>query len=164
MIDTDTRLLLAFTGGPTGPFTEKVRAVSSYGMYELREHSTFAPLAPGDLVLVTERERSLYVTEVASLEETYTVEATLHLPRGVTFAQQMNAEHPAMRAVNECYEEWLRDAYVTRNTSFSFLVSSTNRDWLTDKVEGHPYVEHVDWIRRPGMKADLDSWLANPMF
>jgi hypothetical protein len=160
-IDTGTRVTLHFTGGPAGPFVEKIRAVSNENdRYELREHSTFAPLGPGDVVACD----GVKVVEVVRLEPIHTVEATLHLPVGVMFGHTFADEHPAMRAVQECYEEWKRAAWVTRNTAFSFLVSSQTRDWLEDNVAGHRYVEHVDWVRDPDMRPALAHWLEHPNF
>lgn len=162
------KLSLQFTNGPTGPFSEEVEAqiTSDYSPrrshFELKSHATFAPLAPGDVVACARGTH--VVRKVVRLESLWTVEATLHLPAGTTFAQAPGEEHPAMRAIAECEEDWRRDAWVTRNTAFSFLVSSQSRGWLEDKVEAHPYVEHVDVVRTPAMEPDLEGWLRSPAF
>lgn len=162
------KIRLMFNQGPTGPFEEEVEAeiAIDHGLnrpyYELKAHSTFAPLAPGDVVACSRGTN--VVSRVIRLESLWTVEATMHLPGGTTFGLMPDQEHPAMKAVAECYEDWRRAAWVTRNTSFSFLVSAQSRGWLEDNVEAHPYVEHVELIRMPDMKADLEGWLRSPAF
>lgn len=162
------KLQLLFTEGPTGAFAEEVEAQisTSFGAgrqyYDLRTHATFAPLAPGDVVSCARGTR--VVNQVVHLEPLWTVEATLHLPAGTTFAMSPTDEHPAMKAVAKCEEDWQRAAWVTRNTAFSFLVSAQTRSWLQDNVESHPYVEHVDLVRDPDLKPNLAGWLQHPSF
>jgi len=155
------KVQLRFTGGPTGPFEEEVDGEEMRpGIVELRSHATFAPLGPGDIV---ETEGPV-ITGIKHFEPLWTIEATLHLPAGTRFAMSPDVEHPAMVAVAECEEDWRRAAWVTRNTSFSFLISAQTRGWLEDNVEGHPYVEHVALVRTPDLRPDLDVWLTHPSF
>jgi hypothetical protein len=155
------KVKLKFTGGPTGPFEEEVEAEELRpGVAELRAHATFAPLGPGDVV----ETQGEVIVGVKHFEPLWTVEATMHLPAGTRFAMSPTADHPAMVAVAECEENWRRAAWVTRNTSFSFLVSAQTRSWLEENVEAHPYVEHVELVRTPDLRADLDAWLAHPAF
>ena len=156
------KVILHYPDSPTGPFDEEIEGERlTCGWVELSSHSTFCPLGPTDAVEVDD---ALRVVAVRALHHWWTVEATLHLPRGTTFALSPTDEHPAMKAVAETEEDWRRAAYVTRNTSFSFLVSSSSIGWLEENVEGHPYVEHVDVRRTPTMKADLKAWLSHPSF
>lgn len=162
------KLALKFANGPGGPFSEEVEAQITadhdfrYLHYELKSHSTFAPLGPGDVVACHRGTKS--VSRTVRLRPLWTVEATLHLPAGTRFAMSPTDDHPAMQAVAECEENWRRDALVTRNTAFSFLVSADTRGWLEDNVEAHPYVEHVELVRTPDLRPDLDAWLAMPSF
>lgn len=162
------KLTLRFVEGPTGPFDEEVEAqiATNYAQgrsyYDLKAHATFAPLGPGDVVATARGTR--VINQVVHLEPLWTIEATLHLPAGTTFAMAPTEEHPAMKAVAECEENWRRAAWVTRNTAFSFLVSSQTRGWLEENVEDHPYVEHVELVRTPDLRANLDGWLRRPAF
>lgn len=162
------KLSLQFTDGPTGAFAEEVEAKisSAHGVgrhhYDLTSHATFAPLAPGDVVSCARGTR--VINKVVHLAPLWTIEATLHLPAGTTFAMAPTEEHPAMKAVAECEKEWRRAAWVTRNTAFSFLVSAQTRGWLEDNVEGHPYVEHIELVRTPDLSPDLAGWLRHPAF
>lgn len=159
------KAILQFTDSPAAalahPREELEAELVHPGVAELKQHSTFAPLAIGDLV---EIRSSGLVVGIKHLEPVYVVEATLHLPRGTMFGHAPTDEHPAMRAVNECYEDWRRAAPVTRATAFTFLVSSQSRGWLEENIEDHPYVEHVDWVRDPQTRPALDYWLAHPNF
>jgi hypothetical protein len=164
VIATTVAVQLKFTGGPTEPFAEVLQGEQVDRGHELKTHSTFCPLGPFDVVETVREPSGLVVAGVAHLEPLWTVEATLHLPRGTTFGRAPTEEHPAMRAVAECEEDWRRAAWVTRTTAFTFRVSSASRGWLEDNVEAHPYVEHIDLIRMPTMRADLAQWLAHPDF
>lgn len=156
-------LHLRFVDGPTGPFTEDVQAkLVRRAAWELTSHSTFCPLAPGDIVIASPLTN--VIERVKHLEPLYTIEATLHLPAGTRFGMRPDEEHPAMKAVAECEEDWRRAAWVTRNTAFSFLVSSQSTGWLEENVEAHPYVEHVELVRTPDLKPALEHWVRTPAF
>lgn len=165
MTITTSVLRLEFTGGPTGPFSEEVHADfidhrPDCDVYELRCHATFVPLAPRDRVRVVDG----VITAIERLHPGWTIEATLHLPAATTFGHHPSEEHPALKAVAEVQAQWQQHALVTRNTAFSFLVTSDSRKWLEANVDKHRYVEHVDLIRGPAGTVDLAWFLAHPAF
>ena len=172
-----TEVHLHFHRGPTGAFTEAVRAdCLQPGIFELRAHSTFAPLGPGDIVTCAEEPAHLStvgalehdtahrVTGIKHLESVHTVEVTLHVPAGATFGQVPTPDHPAMKAIAALEAEWSQAAPVTRNTGLSFLVSSPTRGWIMDNIAYHRFVEHVEWVREPTLRPALARWLDNPSF
>lgn len=134
------------------------RTSASWGLTELRQHASFIPLAPGDIVSTDALD---VVRQIQHLEPVWTYEIMLHLP-----ALEANAtpteQHPAMKQIAELEEGWKRAAYVTRPTNFTFLVSAHDLEWIEREVLMHPFVHHYELVRDPQMKIDLAVAIKHP--
>lgn len=147
---------------PDLPLHETVKAEAVWGdEWELREHTGFAPLAPGDHVRVNAASE---LVEIVSTVPTFVYTVSCHLPAGISFGMSPTPDHPAMVAMAQVEEAWRRDTWVTRTTAFTFVISSPTRYWFEETVAPHPYVEEVELIRTPTMRFDLREILAHPHF
>lgn len=129
------------------------------GIAELRQHSGFIPLGPGDRVQV---DQSGDVLGVEHLDPVFTYEVVLHLPADLVAGRPLPDHHPSRAKIQALLDELSRDAVVTRTTNFSFLVSSQSRRWLDEKVVAHKYVDNYRLIRTPDLQVNLSVATAHP--
>lgn len=119
---------------------------------ELREHASFIPLGPGDIVHVDITDT---VTGVEMLARVYTYEVDFHMPAP-------GSEEKGKAAVAALVEEWRRDAWITQDTAFSCHVTSQTHQWLEERVLSHPYVQSSLQLRTPEMRFDLATAVRHP--
>lgn len=147
----ESDIFLEATGRPT---VESLEADDlGDGRAELRQHATFIPLAPGDVVAYDVTETA---TAVLKLVPVYTYEVSMKLPN-----DPERTDHAA-ELVKGIFEEWRRDAWVTQDTRFSALVSSQTQRWFDETVRPNRYVNFIDERRTPELRLDLDVAVQHP--
>lgn len=129
------------------------------GKVELRQHATFIPLAPTDVVSVDD-DRA--ITDVLALAPLYTFEVCFWMPADLPAFHTPTEEHRSMKAVAQTVQEWHRDAWVTRETNFTAYVSSTSYRWLQANVASHRYVDFTTLIRKPDTRLDYSVAVMHP--
>lgn len=156
----------ALTEEHGAPIYERIRAelrteeaflnlvTEDLAVYELRAHAIFIPLAPGDIVLAHIESRE--IVSLVAQAQLWTVDADFMLPANLTTGKVLPDDDPAKTIIREVTQAWQREAWVTQHGGFSFYVSAQDRDWLEDRVMLCQYVDHVELVRYPGMKIDLD--------
>ena len=117
---------------------EAVNAEQVGDNYQLKGHSMFLPLAPGDVV----RAENGVVTGVVELAPVFMVE--------VYFAINTPAEHVVSWA-----KEWRAATDVTQPTNLTLLISSRSRQWIEEVVQ--PHVWWVELIRVPGQEFNFNA-------
>ena len=161
MISDLTKLTVSYPGGvEEHPLAEDLDRPEQQGhLFELREHTNFMPLAPGDIVVV---DLENVVRGVAYLAPLYTYEVLLHLPADLKPFHTPTDEHPAMQKIAALEEEWRNAAWVTRFSNFSFYVSSQTEEWLREHVFKHPFVKSETLVRTPDFRIDFNVARENP--
>lgn len=114
---------------------------------ELKQHARNMPLAPGDVVT----HHDGVVTSVVQYALTWLIEVEFKLPANLTFMQALPSNDKAIVKIEATVAGWQRDAYVTKHSGFTYLVSAPDRDWIKDKVQSSPYVDHMELVRYPDM-------------
>lgn len=123
------------------------------GRAELRTHARNMPLAPGDVVT----HDGEAVTGVEQYAPVWTIEVEFKLPANLTFMKTLPPHDPSNIKIEETVTGWQRDAWVTKHSGYTYLVSAPDREWLTDRVQGSPFVDHMELVRFPDMEIDFDT-------
>ncbi|WP_309648258.1 hypothetical protein, partial [Nocardioides sp.] len=69
-----------------------------------------------------------------------------------------------VRAESSCGQraDWRRDAWVTRTTNVTMLVSAQSLPWLKDRVVLNPLIDDAESIRTFNLELNLDVAIQHP--